>query len=165
MEINTTGACWSVGHTTIQGHRRGKGPSYQPCTCTYTYYCMWVCASVVLVEGVEMPAGQFKNSAEWSHCSMPDWFQNSLFIFTYVWVFCRCSLAESAVWLTCALCLNELLQSPKFFRTAQQMFSYLPGPILENLHLLDNEWLRRGGALWVLNFVCVCVYTQRSKQE
>lgn len=70
MEIHTSGACWSVGHTTIQGHNRGRGPSYQPGTCTHISVCVCVCASVVVgwrrrSDGVVVPAGQLKNSAEW----------------------------------------------------------------------------------------------------
>lgn len=43
MEIHTSGACWSVGHTTVEGHSRGRGPSYQP---AHAHTSMWVCASV-----------------------------------------------------------------------------------------------------------------------
>lgn len=43
MENHTREAFWSVGHTAIQGHSRGKGPSYQPWTRTYIYVgvCIW----------------------------------------------------------------------------------------------------------------------------
>lgn len=49
-------ACWSAGHTSVQGHRSGRGPSYQPCTCTHIFVAVRVCV---------MPAGQLKNRAVW----------------------------------------------------------------------------------------------------
>lgn len=73
MEIHTSEACWSVGHTTLQGHSRGRGPSYQPCTCTHIY--VGVCASVA-VGGRSyrevVPAGQLKNSVESSIATARD---------------------------------------------------------------------------------------------
>lgn len=50
MEIHTSGACWSVGPTTVQGHSGGRGLSHQPCTCTHlcgcvAATCMRVCES------------------------------------------------------------------------------------------------------------------------
>lgn len=40
MEIHTSGACWSVGPTTVQGHSGGRGLVYQPCTCTHLCGCV-----------------------------------------------------------------------------------------------------------------------------
>lgn len=75
MEIHTSGACWSVGHTTVQGHRRGRGPSYRPLHMHTHIYCMRVCASAgvcvcvcrgVGVDEMVVPAGQLKYRAELS---------------------------------------------------------------------------------------------------
>lgn len=74
MEIHTSGACWSVGPTTVQGHSGGRGLVYQPCMHT----SMWVCAATCVraygrrgrtvggggVDGIAVPAGQLKYSAE-----------------------------------------------------------------------------------------------------
>lgn len=63
MEIYTCGACWSVGHTTVQGHSRGRGLSYQPCTCTHIYVgvCICLCVLVVVLVG-----GGWDGSASWA---------------------------------------------------------------------------------------------------
>ena len=56
MEILTIGACWSVVHTTVQGHSRGRAPSYQ--SDTSMWVCVCVCASVVVVVVVGGVMGQ-----------------------------------------------------------------------------------------------------------
>ena len=58
MEIHTSGACWSVGHTTVEGHSRGRGPSYQRGTCTHIYVMGWQCQlgslKIVQSEGLQL---------------------------------------------------------------------------------------------------------------
>lgn len=71
MEIHTSGACWSVGPTTVQGHSGGRGLVYQPCTCTHLCGCVQLHVCVRMggeagrgVDGIAVPAGQLKYSAE-----------------------------------------------------------------------------------------------------
>lgn len=72
MEIHTSGACWSAGHTTIQGHSRGRGPPYQPRTCTHIYVGVCICGGERGGDGVVVPAGQLKYSVEWSIATARD---------------------------------------------------------------------------------------------